>query len=72
MYGRDGRSVKTLARGEAILPLRPVMSSSDVTAPIVGPRKAEHFTPIKEARELRLSKDERTKITDLLASKVPQ
>jgi aryl-alcohol dehydrogenase-like predicted oxidoreductase len=42
-----------------------VMSSLDVTAPIVGPRKPEHFQPIKEALDLRLSTEERDMIAKL-------
>jgi aryl-alcohol dehydrogenase-like predicted oxidoreductase len=44
-----------------------VMSSPHVTAPIVGPRKAEHFQPVREALQLNLSVDERQAIADLLA-----
>jgi aryl-alcohol dehydrogenase-like predicted oxidoreductase len=47
-----------------------VMNSPDVTAPIVGPRKAEHFNPIREALDLRLSQEEREDIASLLAPKI--
>lgn len=44
-----------------------VMSSPHVTAPIIGPRKIEHFQPVREALSLSLSIEEREAITNLLA-----
>jgi len=44
-----------------------VMSSPHVTALIIGPRKADHFQPVREALGLNLSTDEREAITGLLA-----
>src|SRR5262249_43154039 len=72
--GLDRLNAEAEQRGVSMagLALSWVMSSPDVTAPIVGPRKAEHFTPIKEALDLHLSEDERTRIADLFSSKVPQ
>ncbi len=43
-----------------------VMSSPHVTAPIVGPRKPDHFQPVREALTLNLSAEERQAIADLL------
>ncbi len=43
-----------------------VMSSPDVTAPIIGPRKPEHFQPVREALGQRLSAQERETIANLL------
>lgn len=42
-----------------------VMSSPDVTAPIVGPRRPEHFGPVAEALQLRLDTDERRRLAGL-------
>lgn len=44
-----------------------VMSSPHVTAPIIGPRKIEHFQPVREALGLSLSIEEREAINSLLA-----
>jgi aryl-alcohol dehydrogenase-like predicted oxidoreductase len=44
-----------------------VMSHPLVTAPIIGPRKPEHFQPVREALELRLSVEEREAIGGLIA-----
>jgi aryl-alcohol dehydrogenase-like predicted oxidoreductase len=43
-----------------------VMSHPQVTAPIIGPRKPEHFQPVREALDLQLSVEERGAITKLL------
>ena len=39
-----------------------VMSHPLVTAPIVGPRRPEHFEPIKQALEIKLTQEERDEI----------
>jgi aryl-alcohol dehydrogenase-like predicted oxidoreductase len=44
-----------------------VMSSPYITAPIIGPRKADHFQPMREALTLNLNAEERQAIADLLA-----
>ncbi len=44
-----------------------VMSHPLVTAPIIGPRKPEHFQPVREALELRLTNEERALIARLIA-----
>ena len=56
------------ARGVSMggLALAWVMSHPLVTAPIIGPRKPEHFQPVREALELRLSAEERDALTKLL------
>jgi aryl-alcohol dehydrogenase-like predicted oxidoreductase len=41
------------------------MSSPDVTAPIIGPRKPEHFAPVREALEIQLSGEERDRLANL-------
>lgn len=43
-----------------------VMSNPFVTAPIVGPRKSEHFQPVQEALNTKLRVDERDQIARLL------
>lgn len=43
-----------------------VMSSPHVTALIIGPRKVEHFQPVREALGLNLNIEEREAITNLL------
>lgn len=55
------------ARGVSMagLALAWVMGSPHVTAPIVGPRRSEHFAPVREALELDLSPQEREEITKL-------
>jgi aryl-alcohol dehydrogenase-like predicted oxidoreductase len=55
-------------RGVSIggLALAWVMSHPLVTAPIIGPRRPEHFQPVREALELRLSAEEREGITGLI------
>lgn len=45
-----------------------VMSEPHVTAPILGPRKLEHFQPAVEAMRLHLSQEERQRIANLLSS----
>ena len=42
-----------------------VMSHPLVTAPIVGPRRPEHFQPVREAVELKLTPDEREELSAL-------
>jgi len=39
----------------------------DVTAPIVGPRRPEHFAPIQEALELTLSDEEHLRLSSLFS-----
>jgi aryl-alcohol dehydrogenase-like predicted oxidoreductase len=43
-----------------------VMSSPNVTAPIIGPRKSDHFQPVREALELQLNSADREAIAGLL------
>lgn len=43
-----------------------VINNPHVTAPIIGPRKPEHFQPIREALELKLTAEERTIIANAL------
>src|SRR5262249_5058886 len=57
--GRRGVSMAGLA-------LAWVMNHPDVTAPIIGPRKIEHFTPVKEALPLKMSQVEWKQIAGLL------
>jgi aryl-alcohol dehydrogenase-like predicted oxidoreductase len=45
-----------------------VMSHPLVTAPIIGPRRPEHFEPVREALALCLSAEEREQIVGLLAA----
>lgn len=42
-----------------------VMNHPGVAAPIIGPRKAEHFQPVREALELQLSPEECASLTAL-------
>ncbi|MHB8625126.1 MAG: aldo/keto reductase [Aggregatilineales bacterium] len=42
------------------------MSNPLVTAPIVGPRKVDHFLPVKEALAISLNQDEREQIAKLI------
>ena len=49
----------------ASLALAWVMSNPKVTAPIVGPRRSEHFEPIREALALELDEDECAEIAAL-------
>jgi aryl-alcohol dehydrogenase-like predicted oxidoreductase len=42
-----------------------VISHPLVTAPIIGPRKIEHFQPVKEALELQLTTQERDALSEL-------
>lgn len=57
------------ARGVSMagLALAWVMSHPLVTAPIVGPRRPEHFQPIREALGLKLAEDERELLAGLFA-----
>jgi aryl-alcohol dehydrogenase-like predicted oxidoreductase len=47
-----------------------VMAHPLVTAPIIGPRKPEHFKPVEEAMGIRLSEAEREEIAGLLRGQV--
>jgi aryl-alcohol dehydrogenase-like predicted oxidoreductase len=49
----------------ATLALAWVMAHPLVTAPIIGPRRPEHFEPARRALELKLTEDERKTIGDL-------
>jgi aryl-alcohol dehydrogenase-like predicted oxidoreductase len=49
----------------AVLALAWVMSGAEVTAPIVGPRRPEHFEVVREAMELSLTAEEREALTEL-------
>ena len=51
----------------AALALAWVLAHPDVTAVIVGPRRAEHLEPAREALELRLTDAERDELTGLFA-----
>ena len=42
-----------------------VMANPLVTSPIIGPRKAAHFTPVQEALSLQLTSDEREMLAGL-------
>lgn len=50
----------------AALALAWVMAHPLVTAPIVGPRRFEHFEPVEQALELTLTPEERQKITGII------
>lgn len=43
-----------------------VMSHPLVTAPIIGPRRVEHFEPVKRALEMNLSREERARIAEIM------
>jgi aryl-alcohol dehydrogenase-like predicted oxidoreductase len=60
------------ARGVSMagLALAWVMSHPTVTAPVVGPRRPEHFQPIREALELDLSWEECQALTGLFTAEV--
>jgi aryl-alcohol dehydrogenase-like predicted oxidoreductase len=45
-----------------------VMSRPDVTAPVVGPRRLEHLTAVREALELRLDVDEQDHLASLISA----
>jgi len=45
-----------------------VMSRAHVTAPVVGPRRLEHLTAVREALELRLDVDEQEYLASLISS----
>jgi len=45
-----------------------VMSRVNVTAPVVGPRRLEHFTAVREALELRLDVDEQERLASLISA----
>ena len=42
-----------------------LMHGPDVTAPIVGPRRPEHFEPVREALQLDLTADDRMRLAQL-------
>jgi aryl-alcohol dehydrogenase-like predicted oxidoreductase len=50
----------------AALALAWLMAQPLVTAPIIGPRRLEHFEPVQQALELNLSAEERQKITEIM------
>jgi aryl-alcohol dehydrogenase-like predicted oxidoreductase len=58
--GRRGVSPSGLA-------LAWVMSRPNVTAPVVGPRRLEHLTAVREALELRLDVDEQDHLASLIS-----
>jgi Aldo/keto reductase family len=45
-----------------------VMSRVNVAAPVVGPRRLEHFTAVREALELRLDVDEQERLASLISA----
>jgi aryl-alcohol dehydrogenase-like predicted oxidoreductase len=55
------------ARGISMggLALAWVLANPLVTSPIIGPRKASHFTPVTEALSMALSPEERADLTNL-------
>lgn len=59
--GRRGVSPSGLA-------LAWVMSRDHVTAPVVGPRRLEHLTALREALELRLDVDEQEHLASLISA----
>jgi aryl-alcohol dehydrogenase-like predicted oxidoreductase len=50
----------------AALALAWVMSHPLVTAPIIGPRRLEHFEPVRRALDLKLSPEERQAIAEIM------
>src|SRR5262249_42520104 len=62
---------KTEAQRRGISPsglaLAWVMSSPFVTAPIIGPRKLDHFEPVREALNVKLTAEKREALAKLLA-----
>jgi aryl-alcohol dehydrogenase-like predicted oxidoreductase len=46
-----------------------LMAHPLVIAPIIGPRRPEHFEPVRQALELHLSPEERQTITDMMEGK---
>jgi len=57
---------KRLGVGGAALALAWVLSSDDVTAALVGARRAAHFADVTDALELRLDADQRERLAGLL------
>jgi aryl-alcohol dehydrogenase-like predicted oxidoreductase len=47
------------------LALAGVMGSPHVTAPIIGPRRAAHFDPVREALTLNLNAEDHARIGGL-------
>lgn len=45
-----------------------VMSHGNVTAPVVGPRRLEHFAAVREALDLRLDADEQEQLVSLISA----
>jgi len=68
--GLAGLKTEAEKRGVSMagLALAWVMSNPGVTAPIVGPRRSEHFGPIREALALELGEDECAEIAALFNS----
>ncbi len=68
--GLDRLKAEAEERGVSLagLALAWVMSHPQVTAPILGPRKPEHFRPVHEALSIRLTDEERQKLANLLSS----
>ena len=63
----DQLGLEAEARGvsTAGLALAWVMGNPLVTAPIIGPRRPEHFQPVREALALELSAEEGDGLSDL-------
>lgn len=51
----------------ASLALAWIMAQPLVTAPIIGPRRLQHFEPVERALELRLATEERQTISEIMA-----
>jgi aryl-alcohol dehydrogenase-like predicted oxidoreductase len=45
-----------------------VMSRANVTAPVVGPRRLEHFAAVREALDLQLDSDEQERLVSLVSA----
>lgn len=67
--GLDKFKLEAERRGISMggLALAWVMSHPQVTAPLIGPRKPEHFQPVREALELKLTFEERDALAKLLS-----
>lgn len=65
--GLDGLKQAAQERGVSMagLALAWVMSHPLVTAPIIGPRRPEHFQPVREALEIKLTLEERDRLNAL-------
>jgi 1-deoxyxylulose-5-phosphate synthase len=66
--GLERLKVEAQERGVSLsgLAMAWVMSHPQVTAPIIGPRKAEHFEPVREGLGVQLSAEERDAFVKLL------